>query len=392
MQISCEYLDRWRLAETRRAYSESEYCDRISFFPGGTTWHPHPNLFRSLLVFEEPRNLGRERFESSMVPKEIGNAYEKILNQRARFAGLVTKKSHIIWQAFDSIKLHSTANPPQNRCPLVVSKIAAGACSQKGKNVPQSCVVPSRGGRGSFRLWLVRGFFRKTKPPSVVQKFYQSFRHLPYRQYPVHHARRDRSPRHSRVLSFRWLLRNCKPSMFLDPLDADCSIRICSGEHYTDRVLSLGLAPVCARRRRWPLVGPAQARDLKDVAFHFQSKDVFPAESHILDLPLPPPPCEPQSPASRRTVEGFLPSGSHAQEKGAGLLQKPFRYWLASFRRRFARRRGCPPILRDPQPEAFDRRARPNRSSTTFPTPSGSSGKGLMVSSQAWHALNDKSL
>jgi hypothetical protein len=80
MQISCKHLDRGRLVEADGVFGK-QYCDGIGFFPGGTTGDPYPNLFRRLLVFEEPGNFSREGFEGIMVPKEIGNAHEKVLNQ-----------------------------------------------------------------------------------------------------------------------------------------------------------------------------------------------------------------------------------------------------------------------------------------------------------------------
>ena len=101
MQISCEHLDRGRLVEAQSVFGK-ENCDRIGFFPGGATRDPHSNLFSSLLPFEEPWNFGRECFEGVMVSKEIGNAYEKVLNQRAGLARVLPKETRIAWQAFDS--------------------------------------------------------------------------------------------------------------------------------------------------------------------------------------------------------------------------------------------------------------------------------------------------
>ena len=96
------------------------------------------------------------------------------MNQCARLIRLVPKEIHIVWQAFDSINLHSSAKPPQNRCVLVASKIGP-VRARKKERMLRSAASSSRGRKFPTPAWAL---LAEDEAAVHCSKFYQSLRHL----------------------------------------------------------------------------------------------------------------------------------------------------------------------------------------------------------------------
>ena len=201
--------------------------DRIGLLAGRAgSAHPDAHGGLPLLALEEAReDLGAQRLERIVVAKEVGDADEHVLVQRAQLASVGLDQLEVVPEAFDLVQEHAPLGAALDRRQLVLAEVGARSGADEPQELGEILALVRRLGDGGGMI-------------GVRAERHELGRDRLRRSGEVDAASGERRARHAGVLRRRDVLREGQPAGLLDRLDAERAVGAGAGVDDADGVLA----------------------------------------------------------------------------------------------------------------------------------------------------------